>query len=86
MGLGFFLGSILSLLYALQVFDKIIENLNYTTFYFQNFALKERGKKLNKFIKGMNKDIYLRWHDKYLKLALFLFALLLIILSYQFLK
>ena len=86
LGLGFFLGSILSLLYALQVFDKIIENLNYNTFYFQNFTLKEIGKKLNKFIKIVNRDVFLRWHDKYLKLILLLSTLLLIILSYQFLK
>ncbi|MGB6129200.1 MAG: exopolysaccharide Pel transporter PelG, partial [Psychrilyobacter sp.] len=85
-GLGFFLGSIISLLYGLQLFDKIIDGLNYRTFYSQNFALKRRGRSLSKIIGKMNHGVNLKWQDKYLKLGLLMSILLLFIFSYKILK
>jgi len=86
LGLGFFLGSMISLLYALQLFDKILDDLNYVTFYSQNFALKERGKITSKIIEKMNHGINLKWKDVYFKIGLIISILLLIIFSYKFIK
>ncbi|WP_028855518.1 exopolysaccharide Pel transporter PelG [Psychrilyobacter atlanticus] len=85
-GFGFFLGSVISVLYALQLFDKIIDGLNYTTFYSQNFALKHRGRSLSKIIGKMNHGVSLRWKERYLKIGLSVSFFLLIIFSYQILK
>jgi len=86
LGFGFFLGSMISLLYALHLFDKIIDDLNYVTFYSQNFALKEKGKLTAKIIKKMNNGITLNWKDFYLKIGLIISILLLAIFSYNFIK
>lgn len=85
-GLGFFLGSVISVLYALQLFDKIIDGLNYTTFYSQNFALKHRGRSLSKIIGKMNRGISLKWRKRYLKIGLLMSIFILVISSYQVLK
>lgn len=86
LGFGFFLGSVISVLYALQLFDKIIDGLNYTTFYSQNFALKHRGRSLSKIIGKMNYGVNLKWRDRYLRIGLLISVFLLIIFSYRFLK
>jgi len=85
-GFGFFLGSVISVLYALQLFDKIIDGLNYTTFYSQNYALKHRGRSLSKIIRKMNHGITLKWQARYLKIGFLVSVFLLIIFSYQILK
>jgi len=85
-GFGFFLGSVISVIYALYLFDKIIDRLNYTTFYSQNYALKRRGRSLSKIIMKMNHGINLKWQDRYLKIGFLVSVFLLIIFSYQILK
>lgn len=86
LGFGFFLGSMTSLLYSLRSFDKIIDNLNYVTFYSQNFSLKERGKISSRIIKKMNSGINLKWNDTFLIVGLVISILLLAIFSYKFIK
>ncbi len=85
-GFGFFLGSVISLLYALHLFDKIIDRLNYTTFYSQNFALKYTGRSLSKIIEKMNHGVSLKCEHRYLKIGLSVSIFLLVIFSYQILK
>ena len=86
LGFGFFLGSVISVLYALQLFEKIIDGLNYTTFYSQNFVLKKRGGIFKKIIRKLNNGITLKWKNIYLQTGLLVSIFLLIIFSYQFLK
>ncbi len=86
LGFGFFLGSMISVLYALKLFDKIIDGLNYTTFYSQNFALKKRGKMSSSIIRSLNHGISLKWKNIYLQAGLLVSIFLLTIFSYQFLK
>jgi uncharacterized membrane protein len=85
LGFSFFLGSVIALLYALQLFDKILENLNYQTFYSQNFALKKRGKLTDFIILKLNYSTRLKWSDRRLLGVLVILIILLIILGYLFL-
>ena len=85
-GFGFFLGSIIPLIYALHLFDNIIDGLNYKTFYSQNFALKRKGRSLTKIISKMNNGISLKWQKRYLKIGLLVSILFLIIFSYLIIK
>jgi len=86
LGLGYFLGSIIALLYALTLFDNIIDNLNYQTFFSQNFALEKRSKVYNIVIDKLNKSGNIKLNRTTVKLGLVISIVLLIILSYIILK
>jgi uncharacterized membrane protein len=85
LGFSFFLGSLIALLYGLQLFDDILENLNYKIFYSQNFALKKRGGFINFIVLRLNGCSRLSWNENYILGLLVISTVLLIILSYLFL-
>ncbi|MGL5089307.1 MAG: exopolysaccharide Pel transporter PelG [Cetobacterium sp.] len=58
-GLGFFLGSFISLLVADNLLNKVLENLNYLTFYNQNFVKIVGNKKTEILEKFFNKKGYM---------------------------
>ena len=58
-GFGFFLGSFIALLLSDILLKQVLENLNYVTFYRQNFINLSRNKKLEFLENLLNKKIYM---------------------------